>query len=555
MSGPPQMENTRNLKETNLTEVEEFILLGFSDLPKLQGFLFGIFLVVYICILIGNGLIIIITKRDSTLQTPIYFFLGNFSFLEICYTSVSIPRMLWNLGTQKRNISLLACAVQLCFFLILAATDTECFLLAVMAYDRYVAICKPLNYPLIMNHKVCIQLVVVSWISGIPISIVLTYQVFSLSFCGSNKLNHVFCDIPPLLKLACGDTIMTEFSVYILAVLFGMASFLLILWSYIKIITLILKLPSATGRHKAFSTCFSHFIVVSLFYGSIAIMYLSPQTSHSEETDKVLSLFYTILTPMFNPIIYSLRNKDVIAALRKILPYGEVIFPKLLTNFWSHNKNISFLACAIQLGFFLVLGSTECLLVAVMSYDHYVAICKPLNYPLIMNHKFCVQLVVVSWISGIPVQTTLTYLVSSLPFCGSNKLNHVLCDIPPLLKLACGDTSTTELSVYIVAVLFGMISFLLILWSYIKIITVILKLPSATSRYKAFSTCFSHLILVSLFYGSIAIMYLRPKASHSEEIDKVLSLFYTILTPMFNPMIYSLRNKDVITALRKLLLK
>ncbi|XP_003774552.2 olfactory receptor 10AG1-like [Sarcophilus harrisii] len=301
----------------NYTIVTEFILLGFSVGPKFQGILFVIFLIIYMNILMGNGLIIAITKTDPTLQTPMYFFLGNFSFLEICYTSVILPKLLTNFWSHNKSISFLDCAIQLCFFLILGST--ECFLLAVMAYDRYVAICKPLNYPLIMNHKVCIQLVVVSWISGIPISIVLTYQVFSLSFCGSNKLNHVFCDIPPLLKLACGDTIMTEFSVYILAVLFGMASFLLILWSYIKIITLILKLPSATGRHKAFSTCFSHFIVVSLFYGSIAIMYLSPQTSHSEETDKVLSLFYTILTPMFNPIIYSLRNKDVIAALRKIL--------------------------------------------------------------------------------------------------------------------------------------------------------------------------------------------------------------------------------------------
>ncbi|XP_074083969.1 olfactory receptor 10AG1-like [Macrotis lagotis] len=301
----------------NYTRMVEFILIGFSDVPKLQGFLFTIFLIMYVNILIGNGLIIAITKTDPALQTPMYFFLGNFSFLEICYTSVILPKLLTNLWSHNKNITLLACAVQLFSFLILATT--ECFLLSVMAYDRYVAICKPLNYPVIMNHKFCVQLVVASWISGIPVQIGQTYRIFSLSFCGSNIINHLFCDIPPLLKIACGDTSMTELSVYIVAVLFAMVSFVLIIWSYIKIITQILKLPSATGRYKAFSTCFSHVTVVSLFYGSIGIMYLRPKASHSEATDKVLSLFYTIVTPMFNPLIYSLRNKEVIAALRKLL--------------------------------------------------------------------------------------------------------------------------------------------------------------------------------------------------------------------------------------------
>ncbi|XP_001373429.3 olfactory receptor 10AG1-like [Monodelphis domestica] len=307
----------RKMAGENLTVMMEFILLGFSDLPNLRGFLFGIFLVTYLSILIGNSLIIIITKVDAGLQTPMYFFLGNFSFLEICYTSVTLPRMLTNLWTQKRNISFLACSIQLCFLLILG--NSECFLLGVMAYDRYVAICKPLNYPLIMNQKMCFQLLVGSWITGIPVQIALTYQIFSLPFCGSNKLNHVFCDIPPLLKLACGDTSMNEFSVYADAVLFAMVPFLLIVGSYVKIITTILKLPSATGRHKAFSTCSSHLIVVGLFYGSGIIMYLRPKSSYSSGIDKVFSLFYTIVTPVFNPLIYSLRNKDVIAALRNLL--------------------------------------------------------------------------------------------------------------------------------------------------------------------------------------------------------------------------------------------
>ncbi|XP_036620181.1 olfactory receptor 10AG1-like [Trichosurus vulpecula] len=311
------MESTDKITRTNLTSVEEFIFLGFSNQSELQGFLFGIFSVIYISIIIGNGFIILITKFDQTLQTPMYFFLGNFSFLEICYTSVTLPRMLKDFWTQNNHISLLSCAVQMCFFLILGVT--ECLLLAVMAYDRYVAICKPLYYPLIMNHRACVQLVVGAWISGMPIQIGEVCHIFSLPFCGSNKLDHVFCDIPPLLKLACGDTSLNEVSVYADALLFGMVPFLLILNSYIRIITTILKLPLAIGRSKAFSTCSSHLIVVGLFFVSASISYFQPKSNQSIGTGKVLSLFYTIVTPMFNPMIYSLRNKDVIMAVRKLL--------------------------------------------------------------------------------------------------------------------------------------------------------------------------------------------------------------------------------------------
>ncbi|XP_077720539.1 olfactory receptor 10AG1-like [Canis aureus] len=303
--------------EGNLSSVVAFVLLGFSDLPNIQGFLFGIFFLIYMSILIGNGLIIIITRVDSVLQTPMYFFIANFSSLEICYVSVTLPRILVNLWTQDRSISWLGCATQMCFFLMLGAT--ECFLLAVMAYDRYVAICNPLHYPLIMNHKMCVQLAVGAWLSGIPVQIGQTCQVFSLPFCGSNQINHFFCDIPPLIKLACGDTSLNEMCVFVVAILFVMIPFLFILGSYVKIISTILKLSSARGQSKAFSTCSSHIIVVLLFFGSATITYLRPKSNHSARTDKMLSLFYTIVTPMFNPLIYSLRNKDVKTALKKLL--------------------------------------------------------------------------------------------------------------------------------------------------------------------------------------------------------------------------------------------
>ncbi|XP_051820927.1 olfactory receptor 10AG1-like [Antechinus flavipes] len=306
------------MERNNFTFVVEFILLGFSDLPNLRGFLFGILLVTYMSILIGNGLLIVITKMNPTLQTPMYFFLGNFSFLEICYTSVTLPRMLRDIWTQKGNIPFLECAIQTCFFYILGAA--ECLFLAVMAYDRYVAICKPLYYPLIMNHKVCVQLVIASWVTGMPVQIGLIYQIFSLNFCGSNKLNHIFCDASPLLEIACGDTYYKELFLHITTLFFGMIPFLLIFMSYVKIIVTVLKLPSTSGKSKAFSTCSSHLMVVGLFYGSGCIVYVRPKSSHSAKSDKFFSLFYTIVTSALNPMIYSMRNKDVIAALKNIIP-------------------------------------------------------------------------------------------------------------------------------------------------------------------------------------------------------------------------------------------
>ncbi|KAM6159141.1 olfactory receptor 10AG1-like [Rhynchocyon petersi] len=311
------MNHQEKSPQGNKTEWVEFVLLGFANVPHLQWFLFGLFLSIYIVILVSNGTIFLLSKIDPALQSPMYFFLANFSFLEICYVSVTLPRMLIDLWTQRRRISLLSCATQM-FFLVILGT-TECLLLTVMAYDRYVAICNPLHYPLVMNHRVCVQLVTGAWITGIPFQIEQTYQIFSLTFCGSKVIEHFFCDVPPVLKLACGDTSISEMLLYVAAILFVTIPFLLILGSYSKIISTILKLPSTTSQTKAFSTCSSHLMVVILFFGSATISYLRPKTSHSEETGKVLSLFYTILTPMFNPMIYSLRNKDVIMALRKLL--------------------------------------------------------------------------------------------------------------------------------------------------------------------------------------------------------------------------------------------
>lgn len=312
-----QMEYKLRTEKSNITAMMEFILLGFSDLPNFQWVLFGIFLVLYLTILMCNSVIVLITRIDPTLQTPMYFFLKHFSILEICYVTVTIPRMLTDLLSHKGRISFIACATQMC--LVLLFGGLECLLLAVMAYDRYVAICNPLHYGLIMSPQVCVQLVTASWVSGVPVVIGQTWQVFSLPFCGSTTINHFFCDLPPVFKLACGDTFVNEIAVYVVAVVFIMVPFLLIVVSYGKIISNILKLRSARGRAKAFSTCSSHLTVVVLFYGTTSATYLQPKPNQSEETGKLISLFYTVLIPTLNPIIYTLRNKDITVALRKLL--------------------------------------------------------------------------------------------------------------------------------------------------------------------------------------------------------------------------------------------
>ncbi|XP_053120075.1 olfactory receptor 10AG1-like [Hemicordylus capensis] len=298
----------------NESAVNEFILLGYHKHPAL---LFTAFLVVYLAILLGNGLIVVVTTWDPALQTPMYFFLRSLSGLELCYTSVTLPKMMASLATGHRTISLPACASQMFFLLFLGGT--ECFLLAVMAYDRYLAICRPLHYMNIMNQRVCVGLVTGSFVISFPMQIVQIGLIFSLPFCGSNEMDHFFCDIPPVLSLACADLYANELAIYTENVLFLLVPFVLILASYVYITRAILRMSSATGRQKAFSTCSSHLTVVSLFYGSAMLVYLRPKTPDSVKVDKLLSLFYTILIPLCNPLIYTLRNREVKAALKRVL--------------------------------------------------------------------------------------------------------------------------------------------------------------------------------------------------------------------------------------------
>ncbi|KAM7163287.1 olfactory receptor 5W2-like [Macrochelys suwanniensis] len=311
------------MEKGNHSEATEFILSGLTDRPELQVPLFGVFLLIYVITLVGNvGMILLITI-DPQLHTPMYFFLRNLSFCDLCYSSVISPKMLLNFIAKRKSISYTACAVQM--YLFYAFSDFECLLLAVMAYDRYVAICTPLLYTVNMSRQRCKQLVAGVYAVGLVDSMIYTCFTFRLSFCSSNIINHFFCDIPPLLAVSCFDTHINEIVMFTLVCCIIVTSFVTVLLSYVYIISTILQIRSAEGRCKAFSTCTFHLTAVVLLFGSLFFMYLRPTSSYSMDTDKVTSVFYALVIPMLNPLIYSLRNTEVKDALRKAIN-------KLLTN-------------------------------------------------------------------------------------------------------------------------------------------------------------------------------------------------------------------------------
>ncbi|XP_048372531.1 olfactory receptor 6N1-like [Sphaerodactylus townsendi] len=302
-----------NPEGRNQSAPEAFILLDFNTEDP-QILLFILFLAVYLVTMAGNILIIILVAFDPHLHTPMYFFLGNLSCLETCYSSTILPRMLFAFLSEERTISVGACLAQLYLFGFFAAT--ECYFLAVMSYDRYLAICKPLHYVLLMNGRTCILLIAVSWIGGSLGISILIFLVSRLTFCGPNKINHFFCDFTPVVMLSCTDTHLVEMTSFIISSIGTLPPLLITLASYVCIINSILQIPCATGKQKAFSTCSSHLTVVSCFYGSLMIVYVLPDSSSLSEMKKLFSLFYTLLTPLLNPLIYSLRNKEVKEAVR-----------------------------------------------------------------------------------------------------------------------------------------------------------------------------------------------------------------------------------------------
>ncbi|XP_005402605.1 PREDICTED: olfactory receptor-like protein DTMT [Chinchilla lanigera] len=313
--------------ENNQTILSEFLLLGLPIQPEHQHLFYALFLAMYLITILGNSIIIFLIQLDSHLHTPMYFFLRNLSFSDLCFSSVTIPKLLQNMQRQIPSIPYEGCLTQMYFFLFFG--DLESFLLVAMAYDRYVAICSPLHYTNIMSPKLCVCLVALSWLLTMFHALLHTLLTARLSFCGDNVIPHFFCDLSALLKLACSDTHVNELVIFIMGGLVVIIPFLLIIVSYVQIFSSILKVPSAQGICKAFSTCGSHLSVVSLFYGTIIGLYLCPSSNNSTVKETVMAMMYTVVTPMLNPFIYSLRNRDMKGAL------GRVIHKKKMLSCFS----------------------------------------------------------------------------------------------------------------------------------------------------------------------------------------------------------------------------
>ncbi|XP_039353655.1 olfactory receptor 14A16-like [Mauremys reevesii] len=302
---------------SNRTTVTEFLLLGFSDVRELQILHFVMFLVIYLAALVGNLLIIIVVSFDHHLHTPMYFFLMNLSILDIGSISVPVPKSMANSLMNTRSISYSGCVTQVFFFMFFAVTEYS--LLTIMAYDRYIAICQPLHYERVMNRRACVQMAASAWMSVFVYTALHTGNTFSLSFCGGNMVDQFFCEIPQLLKLACSDSYLHETGVIVFSVCLGLGCFVFIVVSYVQIFTTVLRIPSVLGRQKAFSTCLPHLVVVSFFLCTAIFAYLNPSSSSTSGLNIMVAVLYSVMPPVMNPIIYSMRNKEIKAALKKLI--------------------------------------------------------------------------------------------------------------------------------------------------------------------------------------------------------------------------------------------
>ncbi|CAH2272579.1 olfactory receptor, partial [Pelobates cultripes] len=620
-----------------------FFLLGFQLLHRSRIILFSTLLLVYIMTLTGNLLIIILVSATQYLRSPMYFFLSQLSSCDIILTTTILPPLLHITLQNGIYISVSQCIAQFNFFSV--SVGTECFLLAMMSYDRYVAVCKPLHYVIIMNFPFCLSLVVLSWILGFLLTLVMTSFLSNLTFCNSNYIDHFFCDIVPFIQLSCSDTTVLQAVIYLTGIPETVIETVFIISTYVCIFLAIHRISSTTGRQKAFSTCSSHLTVVCTYYGTLIAIYVFPSGEHSFGINKILSLMYTVVTPLLNPVIYSLRNQEIKTAFIKLLKkrdncpgrfeeekYEDQLYPQRNSQAWDlmnilHQYNMiprnnqsriilfsilllvyimtltgnlliiilvsatqylcspmylflsqlsscdiilttsiipnllhvtlhngipmSVSQCIAQFSFFCFPSGTECLLLTIMSYDRYVAVCKPLHYVTIMNFPFCLGLVVLSWTLGVLITMILVILLSNLTFCNSEYIDNFFCDIDPLVQLSCSDTTVLQTVIYLIGVPETVIETVFIISTYVCIFLAMHRISSTTGRQKAFSTCSSHLAVVCTYYGTVIAIYVFPSGEHASGINKIVSLMYTVVTPFLNPVIYSLRNQEIKTAIIK----
>ncbi|XP_057576581.1 olfactory receptor 1361-like [Hippopotamus amphibius kiboko] len=470
------------MRPENQSSMFKFLLLGLPIPPEQQGVFFALFLGMYLTTVLGNLLILLLIRLDSRLHTPVYFFLSHLAFSDISFSSVTIPKMLMNMQTQCQSITYAGCISQVYFFIFFGCLDS--FLLAVMAYDRYVAVCHPLHYTTIMRDELCVTLVAGCWFASCAQALLHTFLVDRLKSPGNQSS-------------------VTEF--------------------------LLLGLFERSEQQPLLFGVFLAMYLVTMLGNLLIILAV-----HSDPR---------LHTPMY----FFLANLSLADAC-----FSSTTVPKMLVNIQMHSQTISYGECLAQMHLFMTFGALDDFLLGVMAYDRYVAICRPLHYTTLMNLFVCVRLLAACWVLTNFPALLHTLLMAGLSFCAGNTIHHFFCDVVPLLQLSCSDTSTNQVALYTMCsvILTGPLS--LIILSYVHIISTILRVTSASGRQKAFSTCGSHLTVVFLFYGTAIGVYLYPPSSHSGGEDRLAAVFYTVVTPMLNPFIYSLRNKEMKMALSRL---
>ncbi|XP_015353228.2 olfactory receptor 50-like [Marmota marmota marmota] len=467
----------------NQSSVSEFLLLGLPIQPEQQGMYYTLFLGMYLTTVLGNLLIILLIRLDSRLHTPMYFFLSHLAFSDVSLSSVTVPKMLRNMQTQHLSIPYEGCISQMYFFLLFVCVDN--FLLAVMAYDRYVAICHPLHYAIIMRKEPCVLLAAGSWFFSCVHALLHTLL-----------LSH--------LMRRDNQSSVSEF--------------------------LLLGLPIQPEQQ-------------GMYYALFLGMYLTTVLGNL-----LIILLIRLDSRLHTPMYFFLSH----LALTDI-SFSSVTAPKMLMNMLTQTQSISYAGCISQAYFFLSFVDLDSFLLTSMAYDRYVAICHPLHYTRMMRQSLCFLLVVVSWVLSFAIALVHTLLLARLSFLRGNTLPHFFCDLSALLKLSSSDTTINQLVILTVGVVVITLPLLCILVSYGRIGATVLRRPSIKGICKALSTCGSHLSVVSLYYGAIIGLYFVPSSNSTNDKDVIVSVLYTLVTPMLNPFIYSLRNRDMKGALRNIL--
>ncbi|XP_022362756.1 olfactory receptor 5M3-like [Enhydra lutris kenyoni] len=472
----------------NFTSVTEFILLGLTSCLELQIVLFLLFLAIYMVMVTGNVGMIVLIHVNARLHKPMYFFLSHLSFVDLCFSSNVTPKTLEIFLSEKETISYPACLVQ-CYFFI-ALVHIEMYILAAMAFDRYMAICNPLLYGSKMSKSVCTTLIMEPYVYGALTGLMETMWTYNLAFCGPNEINHFYCADPPLIKLACSDTSNKELSMFKMLNFTDVTELIL------------LGLTSRQEWQVLFFIIFLMVYVVTVVgnIGMIMLIKVSPQLN--------------------SPMYFFLSHLSFVDVW-----FSSNVTPKMLENPLSETKTISYAGCLVQCFFFIALVHVEIFILAVMAFDRYMAIGKPLLYSSKMSRVVCMRLISFPYVYGFLTSLAATLWTYGMSFCGNIEINHFYCADPPLIKMACAGTLVKEYTMTILGGINVTYSLTVVIISYLFILIAILRMHSAEGRRKAFSTCGSHLTAVIIFYGTLIFMYLRSPTEESVEQGKMVAVF------------------------------